>query len=125
MNTMAIRIIAAVVVASLVTWGHLTLSSRRYQPTIDNLNRLLATENERNGNLQNSVSRQNTAIEALEAEGRMDKDRIAVLEAKARLDSGLQYDRANAVLQERTVGTDVCQAASDAFDAELRLERAP
>ena len=38
--------------------------------------------------------------------------------------AGDEFGKANEVLQERTTGSDVCRAASDAFDAELRKERA-
>ena len=77
-----------------------------------------------NANLTAQLQAQNAAIAQQAAQSAKDKLRIAELEKEAQRGAGEEYGRANDVLQERTTGTDVCRAASDAFDAELRKERA-
>lgn len=122
-KTVVAAIMAAAVIFALV-WLHNTLAERRYQPTIDRLNTALGSVKQHNANLTAQLQAQNAAIASLTADSQKDKQRIADLEKAAQRGAGEEYGRANEVLQERTTGSDVCRAASDAFDAELRKERA-
>lgn len=122
-KTVVAAIMAAVIVFALV-WLHNMLAERHYQPTIDSLNKTLGSVKQHNANLTAQLQAQNAAIAAMAVQSEKDTQRIAELEKKAQRDAGEEYGRANEVLQERTTGTDVCRAASDAFDAELRKERA-
>lgn len=122
-KTVVAAIMAAVVVFALV-WLHNTLAERHYQPTIDSLNKTLGSVKQHNANLTAQLQAQNAAIASMAVQSEKDKQRIAELEKAAQRGAGEEYGRANEVLQERTTGTDACRAASDAFDAELRKERA-
>lgn len=122
-KTVVAAILAAAVIFALV-WLHNSLAERHYQPTIDRLNTALGSVKQHNANLTAQLQAQNAAIARLTADSQKDKQRIADLEKAAQRGAGEEYGRANEVLQERTTGTDVCRAASDAFDAELRKERA-
>ena len=122
-KTVVAAVIAAAVVFALV-WLHNSLAERHYQPTIDRLNKTLGSVKQHNTALTAQLQAQNAAIASMALQSEKDKQRIADLEKAAQRGAGEEYGKANEVLQERTVGTDVCRAASDAFDAELRKERA-
>lgn len=122
-KTVVAAIMAAVVIFALV-WLHNTLAERHYQPTIDSLNKTLGSVKQHNANLTAQLQAQNAAIAAMAVQSEKDKQRIADLEKAAQRGAGEEYGRANEVLQERTTGSDICRAASDAFDVELRKERA-
>ena len=122
-KTVVAAIMAAAVVFVLV-WLHNTLAERHYQPTIDSLNKTLGSVKQHNTNLTAQLQAQNAVIASMAVQSKKDKQRIAELEKAAQRGAGEEYSRANEVLQERTVGSDVCRAARDAFDAELRKERA-
>lgn len=122
-KTVVAAITAAAVIFALV-WLHNSLAERHYQPTIDSLNKTLGSVKQHNANLTAQLQAQNAAIAAMAVQSEKDKQRIEELEKAAQLGAGEEYGRANEVLQERTTGSDVCRAASDAFDAELRKERA-
>lgn len=122
-KTVVAAIMAAAVVFALV-WLHNTLAERHYQPTIDSLNKTLGSVRQHNTNLTAQLQAQNAAVARMADESAKDKQRIAELEKAAQHAAGDEFGKANEVLQERTVGTDICKAASDAFDAELRKERA-
>lgn len=122
-KTVVAAIMAAVVVFALV-WLHNTLAERHYQPTIDSLNKTLGSVKQHNASLTAQLQAQNAAIASMAVQSEKDKQRIAELEKAAQRGAGEEYGKANEVLQERTTGSDVCRAASDAFDAELRKERA-
>ncbi len=122
-KTVVAAIMAAVIVFALV-WLHNSLAERHYQPTIDSLNKTLGSVKQHNASLTAQLQAQNAAIASMAVQSEKDKQRIAELEKAAQRDAGEEYGRANEVLQERTTGTDVCRAASDALDAELRKERA-
>lgn len=121
-KTVVAAMTAAVVVFALV-WLHNALAERHYQPTIDSLNKTLGSVKQHNANLTAQLQAQNAAIASMAVQSEKDKQRIAELEEAAQQGAGEEYGRANEVLQERTTGSDVCRAASDAFDAELRKER--
>ena len=121
-KTVVAAIMAAAVVFALV-WLHNTLAERHYQPTIDSLNKTLGSVQQHNKSLVSQLNAQNAAIAQQAAQSEKDKQRIAELEKAAQHAAGDEFGKANEVLQERTVGTDICKAASDAFDAELRKER--
>lgn len=122
-KTVVAAITAAAVIFALV-WLHNSLAERHYQPTIDSLNASLGSVKQHNANLTAQLQAQNAAIASMAVQSEKDKQRIAELEKAAQRGAGEEYGRANEVLQERTTGSDVCRAASDAFDAELRKERA-
>lgn len=122
-KTVVAAMTAAAVIFALV-WLHNSLAERHYQPTIDSLNKTLGSVKQHNANLTAQLQAQNTVIAAMAAQSEKDKQRIAELEKTAQRGAGEEYGKANEVLQERTTGSDVCRAASDAFDAELRKERA-
>lgn len=120
-------VVAAIVAASVIfvlVWLHNALAERHYQPTIDNLNTAQGSVKQHNATLTSQLQAQNAAIASMAVQSEKDKQRIADLEKAAQQGAGEEYGKANEVLQERTTGTDVCRAASDAFDAELRKERA-
>ncbi|MBH3289196.1 hypothetical protein I5N29_01975 [Serratia marcescens] len=99
------------------------LAGRHYQPTIDRLNQALTQCHDTGRQQAAMIDNQNAGIEALR---RADAEREAKAKAaqeKARSEAQGDYERANEVMAERTTG-DVCTAASAAFDAELRRERA-
>jgi uncharacterized membrane protein len=121
-KTVVAAIVAATVVFALV-WLHNSLAERHYQPTIDSLNKTLGSVKQHNATLTAQLQAQNAAIASMAVQSAKDKQRIADLEKKAQQGAGAEFGKANEVLQERTVGTDICKAASDAFDAELRKER--
>lgn len=123
--TPAVMIAACVVIllalASIVGAG-VWLASRHYQPTIDNLNSLLATCQSNNRQQAASIASQNAGVNALQVLGELRKATAAEAQRKARAAAQDDYGKANEVLTERSEG-DVCAAASVAFDAELRRER--
>lgn len=121
-KTVVAAIMAAAVIFALV-WLHNSLAERHYQPTIDSLNKTLGSVKQHNANLTAQLQAQNAVIVSMAVQSEKDKQRIAELEKTAQRDAGEEYGKANEVLQERTTGSDVCLAASDAFDAELRKER--
>ncbi|HEN7340871.1 hypothetical protein [Serratia marcescens] len=99
------------------------LAGRHYQPTIDRLNQALTQCRDTGRQQAAMINNQNAGIEELR---RADAEREAKAKAaqeKARSEAQGDYERANEVMAERTTG-DVCAAASAAFDAELRRERA-
>ncbi|KFB89635.1 hypothetical protein CR62_16775 [Serratia grimesii] len=99
------------------------MAGRHYQPTIDRLNKALTQCQDTNRQQSATITSQNAGIEA---QRRADVEREAKAKAeqeKARREAQSDYEMANAVMAERTTGN-VCAAASAAFDAELRRERA-
>lgn len=121
-KTVVAAIMAAAVVFALA-WLHNTFAERHYQPTIDRLNNTLGSVKQLNQTLTAQLQAQNAAVARMADESAKDKQRIAQLEFDAQHAAGDEFGKANDVLQERTVDTDVCKAASDAFDNELRKER--
>ncbi|MFP7325750.1 hypothetical protein [Serratia marcescens] len=99
------------------------LAGRHYQPTIDRLNEAL-TQCRDTGRQQASViASQNAGIEALQRQQEELESKVKAAQGKARREAQGDYEKANSVMAERTTG-EVCAAASAAFDAELRRERA-
>ncbi|CAI2065853.1 TPA: hypothetical protein ACGCBI_002179 [Serratia marcescens] len=99
------------------------LAGRHYQPTIDRLNEALTQCKDTGRQQASTIASQNAGIEA---QRRADIERESKAKAaheKARREAQGDYEKANDVMAERTTG-DVCAAASAAFDAELRRERA-
>lgn len=114
-------VVILLALASIVGAG-VWLASRHYQPTIDNLNSLLATCQSNNRQQAASIARQNAGIDALQMLEALRQAAAAEAQRKARAAAQDDYGKANEVLAERSDG-DVCAAASEAFDAELRKER--
>ncbi|MGE6472360.1 hypothetical protein [Serratia proteamaculans] len=94
-----------------------------YQPTIDRLNEALTQCKASNKQQAATIASQNAGIEALQRKQEQMESKAKAAQEKARTEARGDYERANAVMAERTPG-DVCAAASVAFDAELRRERA-
>ncbi|HGE8503684.1 hypothetical protein ACYZFV_15745 [Serratia ureilytica] len=120
------KITSAVVIllslASIVGAGA-WLAARHYQPTIDRLNESLAQCKGSNKQQAATIASQNAGIEALQRKQDELEAKAKAKQEKAHREAQSDYERANAVMAERTTG-DLCAAASAAFDAELRRERA-
>ncbi|AUY13576.1 MULTISPECIES: hypothetical protein [Serratia] len=69
------------------------------------------------------IDNQNAGIEALRLADAEREAKAKAEQDKARREAQGDYERANAVMAERTTG-EVCAGASAAFDEELRRERA-
>lgn len=114
-------VVILLALASIVGAG-VWLASRHYQPTIDNLNGLLATCQSNNRQQAAAITSQNAGIAALQTLEALRQAAAAEAQRKARAAAQDDYGKANEVLTERSEG-DVCSAASAAFDAELRRDR--
>lgn len=99
------------------------LSARHYQPTIDRLNEALTQCRDTGRQQASTIASQNAGIEALQRKQEELESKVKAAQEKARREAQGDYERANEVMAERTTG-EVCAAASAAFDAELRRERA-
>ncbi|MBN5442971.1 hypothetical protein JY545_24695 [Serratia marcescens] len=99
------------------------LAGRHYQPTIDRLNEALTQCKDTGRQQASAIASQNAGIEALQRKQQELEGKVKAEQEKARREAQGDYERASEVMAERTTG-DVCAAASDAFDAELRRERA-
>ncbi|MDT0208097.1 hypothetical protein [Serratia marcescens] len=99
------------------------LAGRHYQPTIYRLNEALTQCKDSNKQQAAVIASQNAGIEALQRKQEELESKVKAAQAKARREAQGDYERANEVMAERTTG-EACAAASAAFDAELRLERA-
>ncbi|CAM4183301.1 hypothetical protein SENE111051_13630 [Serratia nematodiphila] len=99
------------------------LASRHYQPTIDRLNDALTQCRDTGRQQAAMIDSQNAGITALQREQVEREAKAKADQEKAREQARGDYEKANAVMAERTTG-EVCAAASAAFDAELRRERA-
>ncbi len=99
------------------------LAGRHYQPTIDRLNQALTQCRDTGRQQAAIIDNQNAGIEALRRADAEREAKATAAQEKARSEAQGDYERANEVMAERTTG-DVCTAASAAFDAELRRERA-
>ncbi|MFV8981167.1 hypothetical protein [Serratia fonticola] len=117
----ATAVVILLALASIVGAG-VWLASRHYQPTIDNLNGLLATCQSNNRQQAASIASQNAGITALQTLEALRQAAAAEAQRKAQKAAQDDYAKANEVLTERSEG-DVCANASAAFDAELRRER--
>lgn len=69
------------------------------------------------------IASQNAGIEALQRKQDELETKAKAAQEKARMEAQGDYERASEVMAERTAG-EACAAASSAFDAELRRERA-
>ncbi|CAH3631199.1 hypothetical protein AI2618V1_1737 [Serratia marcescens] len=99
------------------------LAARHYQPTIDRLNDALTQCRDTGRQQAATIDSQNAGITALQREQAEREAKAKADQEKAREQARGDYEKANAVMAERTTG-EVCAAASAAFDAELRQERA-
>lgn len=99
------------------------LAGRHYQPTIDRLNEALTQCKASNKQQAAAITSQNAGIEALQRKQEEMEAKAKAEQEKTRREAQSDYERANTVMAERTTG-EVCAAASAAFDAELRRERA-
>ncbi|HAU4401974.1 TPA: hypothetical protein ACQVJ5_004816 [Serratia marcescens] len=120
------KITSAVVVLlalSAIVGAGAWLSARHYQPTIDRLNEALTQCRDTGKQQASTIASQNAGITALQREQAEREAKAKAEQEKARIEAQSDYERANAVMAERTTG-EACAAASAAFDAELRRERA-
>lgn len=99
------------------------LAARHYQPTIDRLNEALTQCRDTGRQQASTIASQNAGITALQREQADREAKAKAAQGKARMEAQGDYERASAVMAERTTG-ESCAAASAAFDAELRRERA-
>lgn len=99
------------------------LAARHYQPTIDRLNEALTQCKDSSKQQAAVIASQNAGIDALHRKQEELEVKVKAAQEKARREAQGDYERANQVMSERTTG-EVCAAASAAFDAELRRERA-
>ncbi|HAU5712404.1 hypothetical protein ABNU44_08685 [Serratia marcescens] len=99
------------------------LAGRHYQPTIDRLNEALTQCKASNKQQAATITSQNAGIEALQRKQEEIEAKVKAAQEKSRREAQGDYERANAVMAERTTG-EVCAAASAAFDVELSRERA-
>ncbi len=112
-------LLALTAIAGAGAW----LASRHYQPTIDRLNDALTQCRDTGRQQEATIDSQNAGITALQREQAEREAKAKADQEKARKQAHGDYEKANAVMAERTTG-EVCAAASAAFDAELRRERA-
>ncbi len=120
------KITSAVVILlalSAVVGAGAWLAGRHYQPTIERLNEALTQCKDTGRQQAYTITSQNAGIEALKLKQEEMEAKAKAEQEKARREAQSDYERANAVMAERTTG-EVCAAASAAFDAELRRERA-
>lgn len=99
------------------------LSARHYQPTIDRLNEALTQCRDIGKQQASTIASQNAGIVALQRKQDELEAKAKAAQEKARKEAQGDYEMANEVMAERTTG-EACSAASAAFDAELRRERA-
>ncbi|MBE4973540.1 hypothetical protein IMX17_09055 [Serratia sp. X3] len=99
------------------------LAARHYQPTIDRLNEALTQSKDAGRQQAATIDSQNAGITELQRKQKEMEAKARAEQEKARIEAQSDYERANAVMAERTTG-EACAAASAAFDAELRRERA-
>lgn len=118
-TSVVVIVLALVALVGAGAW----LAGRHYQPTIDRLNEALTQCKASNKQQAAAIASQNAGIEALQRKQEQMESKAKAAQEKARREARGYYERANAVMAERTTG-DMCAAASAAFDAELRRERA-
>ncbi|MEL5478255.1 hypothetical protein PWO23_08730 [Serratia marcescens] len=99
------------------------LAGRHYQPTIDRLNEALTQCKDSNKQQAAVIASQNAGITAMQREQADREAKAKAEQDQARRQAQSDYEKANSVMAERTTG-ESCAAASAAFDAELRRERA-
>ncbi|EJA2550679.1 hypothetical protein MWS75_002712 [Serratia marcescens] len=112
-------LLALAAIAGAGAW----LAGRHYQPTIDRLNKALTQCRDTGRQQAATIDSQNAGITALQREQAEREAKAKAEQEKARIEAQSDYEGANAVMAERTTG-EACAAASAAFDAELRRERA-
>ncbi|MEL5245087.1 MULTISPECIES: hypothetical protein [Serratia] len=123
---MSSKITSAVVILlalTAVVGAGAWLAWRHYQPTIDRLNEALTQCKDTVRQQASAIASQNAGIEALQRKQEEMEAKAKAAQEKARKEAQSDYERANEVMAERTTG-EACAAASAAFDAELRRERA-
>lgn len=118
-TSLVVILLALAAVVGAGVW----LAARHYQPTIDRLNEALTQCKGSNKQQEATISSQNAGITALQRKRDELEAKAKEEQAKARREAHGDYEKANSVMAERTTG-EVCAEASDAFDAELRRERA-
>ncbi|HFL5870774.1 hypothetical protein [Serratia marcescens] len=118
-TSVVVILLALAAIAGAGAW----LEGRHYQPTIDRLNEALTQCKGSNKQQAATISSQNAGITALQRKQEELEAKVKAAQEKARREAQGDYERANEVMAERTTG-EACAAASAAFDAELRRERA-
>ncbi|CAI1587755.1 Uncharacterised protein [Serratia marcescens] len=118
-TSLVVILLALAAVVGAGAW----LSARHYQPTIDRLNESLTQCRDTGKQQASTIASQNAGIEALQRKQEEMEAKAKAAQEKARREAQDDYERANEIMAERTTG-EACAAASAAFDAELRRERA-
>ena len=120
------KIMSAVVILlalAAVVGAGAWLAGRHYQPTIERLHDALTQCKASNKQQAATIASQNAGITSLQRKQEEMEAKARAAQEKARREAQSNYERANEVMAERTTG-EACAAASAAFDAELRRERA-
>ncbi|QJU41324.1 hypothetical protein [Serratia marcescens] len=118
-TSVVVIVLALAAVVGAGAW----LAALHYQPTIDRLNEALTQCKASNKQQAATIASQNSGIEALQRKQEEIEYKAKAEQEKARREAQGDYERASEVIAERTTG-ETCAAASAAFDAELRRERA-
>ncbi|KAE8204082.1 hypothetical protein CF327_g7734 [Tilletia walkeri] len=116
--SIVVILLALVAVVGAGAW----LAARHYQPTIDRLNEALTQCRDTGRQQAAMIDNQNAGITVLQREQAEREAKAKADQEKARRQAKGDYEKANAVMAERTIG-EVCAVASAAFDDELRRER--
>ncbi len=116
-------VVVILLALSAVVGAGAWLAGRHYQPTIERLNEALTQCKDTGRQQESTITSQNAGIDALQRKQEEMEAKAKAEQEKARRKAQGDYERANEVMAERTTG-EVCAAASAAFDAELRRERA-
>ncbi|HEJ7836920.1 TPA: hypothetical protein SMH97_004424 [Serratia marcescens] len=117
-TSVVVILLALAAIVSAGAW----LAGRHYQPTIERLNDALTQCKASNKQQAATIASQNAGITSLQRKQEEMEAKSKAEQEKARREAQGDYERANAVMAERTTG-EVCSEASAAFDAELRRER--
>jgi hypothetical protein len=119
-----IKIVAGVVVATAIFASGYALSNHFAQNKIDQLNQSLGEYKTAYASLSAATAEQNDAINKLNAQSSEREKAAAIAQAQAKAAVKLAQRRAAAILsQKRPEGVNLCDAASQAFDEELKVER--
>lgn len=118
-TSVVVILLALAAIVGVGAW----LAGRHYQPTIERLNDALMQCKASNKQQAATIASQNAGITSLQRKQEEMESKAKAAQGKAHREAQGDYERANAVMAERTTG-ELCSAASAAFDAELRRERA-
>ncbi|HUB91419.1 MAG TPA: hypothetical protein VMA74_16980 [Dyella sp.] len=103
--------------------GH-RATSDYYEPRLDAAQAQSAQFQSANTELRAAVKQQNDAVDGM-IQRAQQREQEAAIEQRTAAEAATSYQlKAAAILASRPLGADECRAASQAFDDELRQERA-